>query len=193
MVGMDASIALAVWFPDVLCSVDRAKDRVRYLLEDLEERRERILIPAPALSEILVRAGAAGAELVNQLSKSARFEIGDFDTMAAIEVALAIEAAKKAGGKKVKGSSDTWAKVKFDHQIVAICKVKQVTTLYSDDPRLCNFAQSTGIHTVSLADLPLPPDEPTLFDGLDASAPETEEKERLALPPSRKITLGDEV
>jgi hypothetical protein len=168
MVGIDASIALAIWFPDIPCSVDNAKERVAYLLKTLAEKNERVLIPAPALSELLVRAGKAGAEFVNQLGRSARFEIAPFDALAAIEVALAIAHAKKRWGKRVKGSSESWNKTKFDHQIVAICKVKRVRVLYSDDPALCNFAESADIHTVSLADLPLPPEGPCLFDGLDA-------------------------
>jgi hypothetical protein len=167
MVGFDASIALVIWFPDVRCSVDRAKERVHYLLEQLEAKNERILIPAPALSELLVNAGDAGAELVNQLSRSSRFEIGPFDDLAAIEVALSIASAKQSGNKRGKDVMAHWAKVKFDHQIVAICKVRQVRTLYSDDPALCNFASSREIHTVSLADLPIKPTEPTLFDGLE--------------------------
>src|SRR5260370_10938138 len=121
MVGSDASIALAIWFPDIPCSVDKAKERVAYLIQNLAAKNERVLIPAPALSEILVRAGKAGPEFVNQLGRSARFEIASFDALAAIEVALAIAHAKKRWVKRVKGSTDSWNKTKFDHQIVAIC------------------------------------------------------------------------
>lgn len=166
MVGFDASIALVIWFPEVRCSAERAKERVEYLLEQLEAKRERILIPTPALSELLVRAGDAGAEFVNQLSRSSRFEIAPFDDLAAIEVALTIGAATRSGNKRGKNTNAHWAKVKFDHQIAAICKVHQVSTLFTDDPELCNFASSRDIHTVRLAELPLKPVEPTLFDGL---------------------------
>ncbi|MHB8389970.1 MAG: hypothetical protein ACYDBH_10360 [Acidobacteriaceae bacterium] len=167
MVGFDASIALAVWYPDVPCSVERAKERVEYLIEFLETKHERIMIPTPALSELLVRAGGAGPALVNQLSKSSRFEIAPFDDLAAIEVAIAIAAAKRIGNKRGKNLTENWAKVKFDHQIVAICKVRGVSTLYSDDPALCNFASSCGIHTIRLGELPLRPQEQTLFDLID--------------------------
>jgi hypothetical protein len=171
MVGFDASVALAFWFPDVACSIDHAKERMDYLVEQLEAKRERILIPTPALTELLVRAGDAGPEFVNQLSKSSRFEIAAFDDMAAIEVALSIAAATGSGKKRGDGTSkETWAKVKFDHQIVGICKVRQVSVLYCDDPRLCNFASMCELRTVRLGDLPLPPKEPTLFDGLNEAA-----------------------
>jgi len=155
MVGIDASIALAIWFPNVACSVPNGKERVEYLLELLELRNERILLPTPALSEILVRAGEAGVEFVNQIGRSSRFE------------ALAIAAAKKAGGKAAGNATESWAKIKFDHQIVAICKIKRVRILYSDDPGLCNFASHSDLRTVRLADLPLRPEERGLFAGLE--------------------------
>jgi hypothetical protein len=167
MVGIDASIALAIWFPNVACSVPNGKERVEYLLELLELRNERILLPTPALSEILVRAGEAGVEFVNQIGRSSRFEIAAFDELAAIEVALAIAAAKKAGGKAAGNATESWAKIKFDHQIVAICKIKRVRILYSDDPGLCNFASHSDLRTVRLADLPLRPEERGLFAGLE--------------------------
>lgn len=168
MVGLDASIALALWFPDVPCSVKMAKQRVEYLVQNLTAANERILIPTPALSEILVRAGVAGMGLVNEMSKSSRFKIAPFDTLAAIEVSLAITSALSAGSKRGKNTKDTWAKIKFDHQIVAICKVREVKTLYSDDPGLGEFARRLGIDTYGLADLPLPTEEPNLFTHLEA-------------------------
>ena len=166
MVGMDASIALALWFPNVPCSVVRAKERVEYLVQNLTSTNERILIPAPALAEMLVRAGAAGLEFVNQIAKSSRFEIAPFDTLAAIEVSIWVAAAVRGGNKRGKNTKDTWAKIKFDHQIVAICKVREVKTLYSDDLGLCSFAKSFGLNSYALADLPLPAEEPNLFTGL---------------------------
>ena len=167
MVGMDASFALALWFPDVPCSVPQAKERVEYLVQTLTTTRERILVPTPALSEILVHAGKAGSDFAQKIGRSSRFEIGSFDTLAAIEVSMTITANKAKGSKRPKGSAETWAKVKFDYQIVAICKVRNVTVLYSDDLGLGSFAESVGIRPVRLADLPLPPEEPNLFSGLE--------------------------
>jgi len=176
MVGVDASIALALWFPDVPSSVPKAKERVEYLVQNFASTNERILIPTPALSEVLVRAGSAGLEFVNQMARSSRFEIAPFDTLAAIEVSIAIASAIRSGNKRGKNMKDTWAKIKFDHQIVAICKVREVKTLYSDDPGLCSFAERMGIHTYALADLPLPTEEPNLFSQLE------EQMEQPALP-----------
>jgi hypothetical protein len=116
-------------------------------------------------------------DFVNQLGRSSRFEIAGFDQLAAVEVALAIASAKKSGNKRGDNSTDSWAKIKFDHQIVAICKVKQVRILYSDDPALCHFAESHDLRTANLAKLPLRPEEPNLFTGIEDAAMELDSGE----------------
>ncbi len=165
MVGMDSSFLLALWFPDVPCSIPGAKESIELLVKELDARKERILIPTPALSEILVRAGTAGPEFIARITKSSQFEIAPFDILAAYEAALSI-ASLTTGKKRGNARSETWAKIKFDHQIVAICKVRDVRTLYSDDRRLRTFAESRRIATFGLKNIPLA--QPTLFSGLDS-------------------------
>jgi len=186
MVSIDACVGLIIWFPDVPCEIHDAKDRVDYLLEDLERKKEKVLIPAPALAEILVHAGAGGPEFLATIMKSSRFQIGDFDTRAAIEVAMAIDKARKAGNKRGKGNKDNWQKIKYDHQVVAISKVAGVSALYSNDPALTNFAEINGVRVVTLADLPSPPSKAPLFEGvpeLPEPKPEAEAKALLRLSP----------
>ena len=178
MVSIDACIGLIIWFPDVPCEITDAKARVDYLLEDLEKRREKVLIPAPALAEILVHAGEAGPAFLTTILKSSRFQVADFDTRAAVEVAFAIAKARKAGNKRGKGNKDNWQKIKYDHQVVAISKVAGAAVLYSNDPALANFAEINGMKVVSLADLPTPPSKAPLFDGV----PELPEPQQEADP-----------
>jgi hypothetical protein len=192
MVSIDACMGLVIWFPEVPCEVADAKERVDYLLTDLERRKEKILIPAPALAELLVHAGEAGPEFVNRILKSSRFQMGDFDTRAAIEVALAIDKARKAGNKRGKGNKENWQKIKYDHQIVAISKVENASVIYSNDSGLANFAESNGMKVISLVDLPVPPSKTPLFDGVPelASPPQVESEANtsrlLAAPQDRK-------
>ncbi|MDA2934247.1 hypothetical protein MYX82_07875, partial [Acidobacteria bacterium AH-259-D05] len=47
--------------------------------------------------------------------------------------------------------------VKFDRQIVAIAKVENAHTIYSDDDHLKSYGEKVGIKVVSVSDLPLPP------------------------------------
>jgi hypothetical protein len=61
------------------------------------------------------------------------------------------------GKQKKKGdSAATWAKLKYDRQIVAIAKVYGATNIYSDDSDIRTMASKEGIKVIGLADLPVP-------------------------------------
>ena len=60
-------------------------------------------------------------------------------------------------GKKKGGSDATWAKVKYDRQIVAIAKVCGASKIYSDDGDIEAMAKGSNIEVIKLAALPLPP------------------------------------
>lgn len=173
MVVIDATILLLMLRPGTHVPagpdglpIDRPKERIEHLVKQLDKAKTKIIIPAPALSEALVRAGAtATAEIIENIQKFAVFSIESFDTRAAIEVAAMSRDALAKGRKK--GSSDaTWAKVKYDRQIVAIAKVNGANTIYSDDGDIEAIAKRAKINVVSLAQLPLPP-EKAQFDMLD--------------------------
>lgn len=96
--------------------------------------------------------------MVDQLQRNSNFSIEPFDTRAAIEVATMSRDATKKGSKR--GSSTaTWAKIKYDRQIVAIAKVLGATTIYSDDRDVQVLAKRAKIDVIGLAALPLPPHE----------------------------------
>lgn len=61
--------------------------------------------------------------------------------------------------ERPKRGAETYAKLKFDRQIVAIAKVVGGTQIYSDDHGLKKVAERAGIDVVRLQDLPLPPEE----------------------------------
>lgn len=95
------------------------------------------------------------------------FKIEPFDERAALEVALAIRKnIDQTGKKRGAGATSTWAKVKFDQQIVAIAKVSGSATLYSDDEDLRGFAAQAHIAVVRLRELELPPKEAQMDLGL---------------------------
>ncbi len=134
------------------------KERMDFLVEGLEKDRTRILVPTPALSEILVRAGArASQEIVDEITKHAVFRVEPFDTRAAIELA-AMGREDLARPRAKRDEAATYAKLKFDRQIVAIAKVNQATAMYSDDKDLRALASRTGMKVIGLQDLPLPPE-----------------------------------
>lgn len=136
--------------------IQHPKERIEFLVSKLQKAKSKLIIPAPALSEALVRAGTqASADIVEYLNKYTVFKIEPFDTRAAIEVAAMTRTA--LASKKKKGDSDsTWAKIKYDRQIVAIAKVCGVEAIYSDDRDVAEIAKKESIQVIGLADLPVP-------------------------------------
>jgi hypothetical protein len=163
MVVFDATTLLVLFAPDASVPMDSnrvpityPKERVDGLLADLVKAKTKILIPTPALSEILVRAGTiAGAAYLTKIRKSAHFVIEPFDERAAVELSLMVKQAIDNGDKKA-GSDESWTKVKFDRQIVAIAKVNGASAIYTDDRGLKNFAASYGLKAIGLGELPIP-------------------------------------
>jgi hypothetical protein len=81
MVVFDATTLLLLLSPEVPAPIDpttqkrieHAKERVDSLVQELEKSPMKIIIPTPALSEILVRAGSAGPSYLDRLGSSAAF------------------------------------------------------------------------------------------------------------------------
>lgn len=159
----DATTLLLLLAPDASVPKDSngnpisfARERIDGLVADIAKRKAKIIIPTPALSEALVRAGSvAGANYLARIRKSGWFRIESFDERAAVEVAEMTKAAIDRGDKK-DGSTATWAKVKYDRQIVAIAKVNSASAIYSDDINLTSFARRSGLRVISVADLNVP-------------------------------------
>jgi predicted nucleic acid-binding protein len=135
--------------------VEEVEARVNALIEKIEKDKAHIIIPAPALSEVLIDAGNDIASIMQIIQKNAVFHIEPFDMKAAIELALMTISARKRKDKR-SGVHATWAEVKFDYQIVAIAKVNNVTAIYSDDKNLKAFAEKFNIETIKISDLPIP-------------------------------------
>lgn len=109
------------------------------------------------MAELLIGVGHSRSQILHELTHSPKFLIAPFDTMAALELALLVEAFRRQSGKKKGDSGGTWAKVKFDWQIVAISKQQNVSTIYSEDPDIKKLAALVNITVKCVADLPLPP------------------------------------
>jgi hypothetical protein len=132
-----------------------AQDRVKYLLSELSRRGDQIVVPTPALSEILIKSGRARNAIIQELNKNPRFIVAPFDMRAAIELSLMSDAAISKGDKK-HGASATWTKVKFDRQIVAIAKVLRVSCIYSDDRNVQVIGKRESIPVYGVADIIVP-------------------------------------
>ena len=91
MVVIDATMLMPLLRPDIPVPggpsgtpIEKAKERIDHLVKELERDKTKIIVPTPALSEILVRAGAeaASGKIIEHLQKFSVFRIEPFDTHA---------------------------------------------------------------------------------------------------------------
>ena len=137
-------------------AVDRGRERIDHLVEVMSHRRDKIVIPAPALAEFLLLASEKRNEYLTLLRRKAVFEIAGFDDPEAVE--LVEYCLRISPNKKLKARSpETWAKLNFDRQIIAIALTRRADVIYSLDKSLSRIAGSVGLKCLGLEDLPLPP------------------------------------
>jgi hypothetical protein len=134
--------------------VSRFRERVDHLIATLNGSDQVIGVPAPALAEVMVRAGKGRFKYLNILSDSYRFEIIPFGTKAAIEAGELIAQIKNENKSQPWA---TWAKIKFDVQIVSIGKAEEVTAIYSDDKDVEAHGKRLKLKVIRICDLDLPP------------------------------------
>src|SRR5689334_5652673 len=65
---------------------ERARERVEFLVQSLQDQGAKVLIPTPALAEFLIFAHPEGSRYLSELHGLYRFHIEEFDEMAAIEL-----------------------------------------------------------------------------------------------------------
>jgi predicted nucleic acid-binding protein len=151
MVIFDASVLIDLF--NIRLKDDR-RAKLDQLVETLQKKRTTILIPTPALSEFMARAGSARDEYFRKLNSSSNFRIAPYGAKAAMECALMIDEALTGGDKKA--NAKTWAKAKFDWQIVAIAKSENATAIYSEDADIVRLGKRANIFVIKTEELPLP-------------------------------------
>lgn len=167
MAVFDATALLYFLEPDASAPLDPAtgrpvqdaKERVDFLIESLEASGDTIVIPTPALSEVMVHAGNAGPQYLSILQGTRCFRIEPFDLRAAVELAAITRNAIAAGDLRA-GTRATRAKLKFDRQIIAITRVQGQTTIYSDDDDIARLGAALNLEVVPVHALPSPPQDP---------------------------------
>lgn len=129
--------------------VARCKERLDHLIATLAQDKAKIIVPTPALAEVLVYAQQGAPERLNIIKTSKHFRVVPFDERAAVEFA-----ATQANGR----GSAARAKAKFDDQIIAIAAVEQAEVIYSDDADIAKRAGSR-FRVIGIEALPLPPED----------------------------------
>jgi predicted nucleic acid-binding protein len=143
--------------------VTRCQVRVRKLIDDLAYADERIIVPTPVVSEALGRAGAAGPQYLQMIDRQRLFRVEAFNILAAVEAAELLRAARPGPAPNENAADPTTrAKLKFDTMIMAIARVHEASTVYSDDKDIRRLGAIADIAVVGIADIALP--APGLFD-----------------------------
>lgn len=149
-VVFDASILIDLFNPNL--KNDR-RIKLDYLIETLQEKSIKILIPAPAFTELMVKAGSARNEYYARISKEKIFRIEPFDTKAAMNCALLLESAWSIRD----GNQISKTKFKFDWQIISIAVSCNAQAIYSDDDDIFRYGERVKIPVYKTNSLPLPP------------------------------------
>jgi predicted nucleic acid-binding protein len=171
MMVFDANFLIYFLDPKIKDGVG-SNPRIDYLVATIQKSGERIVVPTPALSELLVKAGDAGPKYLEIVARSKFFRVAEFGERAAVEAAALTREAIAQGDKRGATPEADWAKVKFDRQIVAIARVVGAKAIYTNDSQLAKHAKTAGIDAIGPDDLPEPPVAPQLELRLDPVEPE---------------------
>jgi hypothetical protein len=143
--------------------IDRAVDRAWQIVEQADADSEPILVATPALAEALAGGTHNIQAYLDEISKIERLKIFPFGIKASVELAIRTRKALDSGNKR-DGVEASWAKVKYDRQIVSIAKVEGASVIYSTDEDVHKHGLVWGIETWHLADVKLPIKQGKLLD-----------------------------
>lgn len=185
MVGIDASVLSMFLYPGASAPhdfatgkpIEQAHERVEFLIAELQEQKETILIPTPTLSEVLVVAPDID-KYIQILQSAGCFKVAGFGERAAVEIALRVQLALK-GGDKNEGVLAPWQKIKYDRQIVAICKVEGCSRLYSADEHIHKHGPLWKLPVLNISDVKL---GGQIKLNLEANSNDEAESEVVSLP-----------
>jgi hypothetical protein len=138
--------------------VPYSPERTRHFLKECEKDNTFILLPTPVIAEFLVCSEDCNDGLRRILTLSSCLQLAPFDQKAAFEHALMTRAAIESKDGKRSGIPDTWQKVKFDRQIIAITISMGAKEIYCADLKLSLHAKANGLTVRSFSDMELPPE-----------------------------------
>jgi predicted nucleic acid-binding protein len=163
MIAFDTSFLTMLFVPDAKHEIRDARARINFLVSEIHATGERILVPTPVLSELLVQSGDAREQIIAELTKSPKFLLAAFDIPCALELALMTDAAFTSKDKK-SGATGPYIKVKFDRQIVATAKAHGARIMYSDDGDIRAICAREELKCDGVADIKLPEKNLNVFD-----------------------------
>jgi predicted nucleic acid-binding protein len=159
MIVVDTNFLVLLIDPDSTQNVNRRADRVRHFIDTLAASKEEVMIPAPALAELVAGRVERVEEIVEAVRKLKIFSVQAFDPVIAIETGERIAAVreKTPENERLPG----WKVVmKYDAMIAATAIVRGARALYTLDKGFEKYLEGTAVKIYLLDDLPLPPEDP---------------------------------
>src|SRR3954462_516812 len=153
-IAIDATTLSVMLNPKSRLPVDYARERITGFIARAEKERRRLIIPAPAVAELLTAIGPTSADYIRVINRKAVFEVRAFDEVAAVELAFLNRDVFASLDKKNK--LERWQKIKVDRQIIAIARVADCEQILTEDEALGNRARLCEIEPLRVADLPIP-------------------------------------
>ncbi len=140
--------------PESGAPIASCKERAVAAVEKLDRAGQKVILPAPAVAELLTAIGPGATKYLTIIKDLGVLEVGSFDQRCAIELATLNNNEFSSGDRK--SGAEPYQKRKVDRQIIAICKVNNVSELYTDDAGLAKSARLCGIKPVRTAELEIP-------------------------------------
>lgn len=174
MIAVDTSVLLYLIKPDTSPPqdpftgkpVERCQERVEFLISTLSKTGTKLVLPTPAVTELLVSTGESATTVLEVLRRMSVFRVADFDQRAALECSVMMSQHWAGRLKQLKAEVGRH-RIKFDLMIVAIARVAGAREILSDDKSVKDVAAITGMPCRGIADLPLPPEpDQQAFQGI---------------------------
>lgn len=158
MVVFDTSVLVDLFNPNLL---GERRERLDLLVETLEQKGDKVMVPTPAYAEFLVKADKAKSSYYKKIESSRVFRVEPFSQRAAIECADLLERAFTVKERR----NVTKTRFKFDWMIVAAAKAHRATCVYHLDGDIGRYSMTAGIAAIHVDTLPLPEGTMPLFSG----------------------------
>lgn len=140
--------------PATKAPVEFGRERILGFVAQMEKDRRKLIIPTPAIAELLTAIGPTSADYIRIVNRKAVFEVRSFDEVAAVELAFLNRDLFASLDRK--GGLEPWQKMKVDRQILAIAKVANCEKILTEDDGLANRARLCDIEPIRIADLSVP-------------------------------------
>ena len=150
IVCLDTSIVIWGILGQGKAEDERKREQAVYLLGMLQQQKDRVLLPAIVLAEVVAKMSPQNRrEVVSRLSSAC--EIAPFDTASALKFGEV-----RAVGMQKRSREFPRKEISLDSLIVAICMRHDVQVLYTDDGKLGKIAA----HFMRVEGLPRIPPTP---------------------------------